>query len=177
MEPTLETPRLHLRQMRTTDIDQLLQIFADPKVMASFAEAPFNRDQMERWVQRNLDHQNRYGYGLFSVILKSRRVVIGDCGLEHMEIDGVQAAELGYDFRSDYWNQGYATEAATAVRDYAFHDLQLPQLISLIRVGNIASQRVAEKIGMRFNQEIRRHGARYWKYILDHETIPQTQLT
>jgi RimJ/RimL family protein N-acetyltransferase len=177
MEPTLETPRLHLRLMRASDIDQLLRIFADPKVMASFGEAPFNRDQMKRWVQRNLDHQNRFGYGLSSVILKSRGVVIGDCGLEHMEIDGVQAAELGYDFRSDYWNQGYATEAATAVRDYAFHDLQLPQLISLIRVGNIASQRVAEKIGMRFNQEIRRHGARYWKYVLIGDAIPQTQAT
>ncbi|MEJ2305864.1 MAG: GNAT family N-acetyltransferase [Anaerolineales bacterium] len=151
MEPTLETARLHLRLMQASDIDQLLQIFADPKVMASFAGAPFNRDQMERWVQRNLDHQNRYGYGLFSVILKSRGIVIGDCGLEHMEIDGVQAVELGYDFRSDYWNQGYATEAA--------------------------SQRVAEKIGMRFNQEIKRHGVRYWKYALDRETCPQTQPT
>jgi ribosomal-protein-alanine N-acetyltransferase len=177
MEPTLETARLHLRLMQASDIDQLLQIFADPKVMASFAGAPFNRDQMERWIQRNLDHQVQYGYGLFSVILKSWGVVIGDCGLEHMEIDGVQAVELGYDFRSDYWNQGYATEAATAVRDYAFHDLQLPQLISLIRVDNTASQRVAEKIGMRFNQEIKRHGVRYWKYALDRETCPQTQPT
>lgn len=177
MEPTLETARLHLRLMRASDFDPLLQIFTDPKVMASFAEAPFNRDQMEGWVQRNLDHQKQYGYGLFSVILKPGGVVIGDCGLEHMEIDGVPAAELGYDFRSDYWNQGYATEAATAVRDYAFHALQLPQLISLIRVGNIASQRVAEKIGMRFNQEIRRHGARYWKYVLIRDAIPQTQPT
>jgi ribosomal-protein-alanine N-acetyltransferase len=177
MQPSLETTRLHLRLMRASDVDQLLQIFADPKVMASFAEAPFNRDQMELWVQRNLDHQDQYGYGLFSVILKSSGVVIGDCGLEHMQIDGLQAAELGYDFRSDYWNQGYATEAATAVRDYAFHHLQLPQLTSLIRVGNRASQRVAEKIGMRFSQEIRRYEVLYWKYVLNRETIPPTQPT
>ena len=65
-----------------------------------------------------------------------------------MEVDGELATEVGYDFRSDYWNQGSATEAATAVRDYALDVLQLPCSISLIWVGNIASMRVAEKIGM-----------------------------
>jgi RimJ/RimL family protein N-acetyltransferase len=73
-------------------------------------------------------------------------------------------AELGYDFRSEFWNQGYATEAATAVRDYAFDVLKLPMLISLIRVGNLASKRVAEKAGMTLDEEYTRYGNRYWKY-------------
>jgi RimJ/RimL family protein N-acetyltransferase len=119
---------------------------------------------MTQWVERNLDHQAAHGYGLFSVILKSNGLLIGDCGLERIEVDGASVAELGYDFRSDYWNQGYATEAASAVRDYAFSQLQLPRLISLIRVGNRASQRVAEKIGMRLTDTITRHGHRYWHY-------------
>ena len=119
---------------------------------------------MMRWLQRNLDHQNRYGYGLFSVILKETGELIGDCGLEQMEVEGVQVAELGYDFRSEYWNQGFATEAACAVRDYAFDILQLPQLISLIRVGNLASKRVAEKVGMTLAEEFTRYEIQYWKY-------------
>ncbi len=65
------------------------------------------------------------------------------------------------------WNQGYATEAACAVRDYACQVLHLPQLVSLIRVGNLASQRVAEKVGMRCAAEITRYCHPYWKYILD----------
>lgn len=145
LESTLETERLILRPMQATDINALHLIFTDPKVMASFGVEPFSREQMLAWLGRNLDHQNQYGYGLFSVILKESGELIGDCGLEQMEVGGVQAAELGYDFRSDYWNQGFATEAACAVRDYAFDILQLPQLISLIRVGNLASKRVAEK--------------------------------
>ena len=160
----LETPRLHLRLMRASDVDDLLFIFGDPKVMASFGMAAFDRDQMARWTQRNLDHQERYGYGLFSVVSKSDRLLIGDCGLEHMEVDGIQVTELGYDFRSDYWNQGFATEAAGAVRDYALKVLQLPRLISLIRVGNIASKRVAEKIGMQCAGEIIRNGVSYWRF-------------
>src|SRR5262249_49288224 len=116
----------------------------------------------------NLKHQEEHGYGLFSVTLKSEGLLIGDCGLEQMEIEGVSVTELGYDFRSDCWNQGYATEAATAVRDYAFQTLRLPRLISLIRVGNQASRRVAEKIGMRLAEEIVRYGQPYWMYTIEH---------
>ena len=160
----LETPRLRLRLMTQSDIEDLLGIFGDPKVMASFNVAPFEHKQMEGWIQRNLDHQEKHGYGLFSVILKSNDQLIGDCGLEHMDIDGEMATELGYDFRSDYWNQGYATEAALAVRGYAFDELSLPTLISLIRTGNQASKRVSEKIGMVLIDEIVSNGINYWKF-------------
>ena len=164
LDLTLETERLLLRPMQATDIDALHLIFTDPKVMASFGGELFSRDQMQRWLARNLDHQNQYGYGLFSVILKESGELIGDCGLEQMESE--DAAELGYDFRSHYWHQGYATEAACAVRDYAFDILQLPQLISLIRVGNLASRRVAEKVGMTLAEEFSRYGIQYWKFAL-----------
>lgn len=150
--------------MLASDIDALLLIFTDPKVMAAFDHPPFTRGQMSRWLNRNLDHQKEFGYGLFSVILKETGGLIGDCGLEVMENMGT--AELGYDFRSDFWNQGYATEAATAVRDYAIDILKLPQLISLIRAGNLSSKRVAEKIGMTLAEEFTRYDIRYWKYSL-----------
>jgi RimJ/RimL family protein N-acetyltransferase len=162
----LETKRLILRPMLESDIDALQLIFTDPNVMAAFNHDPFTREQMAGWLQRNLDHQNEYGYGLFSVILKETGELIGDCGLEQMDVNGVQMAELGYDFRSDFWNRGYATEAACAVRDYAFDVLHLPQLISLIRVGNLASKRVAEKVGMTLTEEFTRYGNQYWRYAL-----------
>lgn len=161
---TLETPRLSLRPMRWEDVDHLLRVFSDPKVMACFGVPPFDRAQMERWVRRNLDHQARHGFGLFSVILKATGELIGDCGLEVMEVEGERVAELGYDLRSDHWNLGYATEAATAVRDYAFGTLGLPRLISLIRVGNLASRRVAQKVGMRLEAEVVRERRRYWRF-------------
>lgn len=157
--------------MLETDLDALHIIFTDPNVMASFGGDLLTRDQMRRWLRRNLDHQDRYGYGLFSVLLKGRDLLIGDCGLEHMVVEGQQVAELGYDFRSDFWNQGFATEAACAVRDFAFDIEMLPQLVSLIRAGNHASQRVAEKVGMTLAGEFRRAGNRYWKYSLRNKNI------
>jgi len=172
-ELNLETPRLRLRLMQSSDIDELINIFGDPKVMASFNTDPFERTQMQQWIDGNLEHQDLHGYGLFSVILKSDGILIGDCGLEHMTVDKKPVTELGYDFRSDYWNQGFATEAAIAVRDFAFSSLHLHSLISLIRIGNNASKRVSEKVGMHLANEMIRNGITYWKYVIENPTIAQ----
>ena len=161
---SIETQRLLLRPMEITDIDAMLHIFTDPLVIASFGIPPFERHQMKQWVQRNLSHQNEFGYGLFSVILKYNDLLIGDCGLEHRVIDGETVTELGYDFLSDYWHKGLATEAAKAVRDYAFIELKLPRLVSLVRIGNDGSKRVAERVGMTLISEFTRYGNKYWKY-------------
>jgi len=150
--------------MLIEDTEALLQIFADPAVMAAFNAEPFTRRQMEGWVQKNLVHQERYGYGLCSIVHKAEGELIGNCGLTHMDIGGVPVVELGYDFRSDYWHHGLATEAATAMRNYAFQVLRLSRLVSLIRRTNLASQRVAEKIGMTRAEEITDHGHNYWLY-------------
>lgn len=165
----IETDRLSLRLMESSDFDALLEIFGDPRVMASFDAAPFTRQNMSDWLERNLHHQEIHGYGLCSVILRSNGILIGDCGLEYMELEGEQVTELGYDFRSDYWNQGFASEAASAVRDFAFSELSLPSLISLIRVGNEASRRVSEKIGMRLVSEFTINDISYWKYGVNRE--------
>lgn len=170
--PTIETERLLLRPMQADDFEALLAIFTDPRVMASFGGELFTPAQMQDWLDRNLAHQAEHGYGLFSVIRKADGRLIGDCGLEQMTVGGQAVAELGYDLLSDAWNQGYASEAACAVRDYAFDVLQLPRLISLIRAGNLASRRVAEKVGMELLAESERYGIRYWQYGLANPTQP-----
>ena len=162
----IETDRLLLRPMEAGDCLELLMTFSDPKVMAAFGVEPFGEPDMKRWIARNLDHQARYGHGLFSVIHKADGILIGDCGLEHREIEGAAELELGYDIRSAYWKRGLATEAAAAVRDYAFQSLEQPRLISLIRPGNAASMRVAERIGMRRSAEVLQGETRYWIYAL-----------
>jgi RimJ/RimL family protein N-acetyltransferase len=153
--------------MKKSDIEDFVRMFADPKVMASFDVASFDRAELGQWIQRNLIHHSNFGYGLFSAILKINGLLIGDCGLQRMEIGGTQAVELGYEFRSDYWNQGYATEAAAAVRDFAFHQLHLPQLTSLVRVGNFGAMRVSEKIGMTRIGDITRNNHHHWQYVIE----------
>ena len=134
--------------------------------MAAFAATPLDRPAMQRWVVRSLQHQQRHGHGLFSIIHRRDGCLIGDCGIEYKTVLGVEQAELGYDLRSDYWNRGLATEAAEAVRDHAFGVLKLTRLISMIRVGNAPSQRVAEKVGMRREGATTMSGVDYWIYAI-----------
>jgi RimJ/RimL family protein N-acetyltransferase len=166
VSPILETERLVLRPMVDDDLGALLEIFGDPVVMAAFDAAPLERGQVRRWLDRNLAHQREHGFGLFAVCLAADGRLIGNCGLELMEVDGERVAELGYDFRSDHWNRGYATEAAAAVRDYALGVLAVPRLLSLIRPGNAASARVAEKVGLRSAGTVEKDGRTYLLYEL-----------
>jgi len=162
----IETTRLLLRMMRKDDIYSFLKIFTDENVMKSFNLRSFSRLQMENWMDRNLSHQKKYGYGLYSVILKSNEELIGDCGFEHTEFEDKKCVELGYDFLSEYWNQGYATEAARAILDYAIEKLQIDKSVicSFIRIHNKASQRVSEKIGMNRIKAYEKQKVKYYLY-------------
>ena len=157
--------------MNENDTEDMLKIFTDKNVMKAFGLQSFSREQMKKWVDRNLDHQKKYGYGLFSVILKSNQELIGDCGLAHTEFEGKPCVEIGYDFMSKYWNQGYATEAAKAVRDYAIGTLNIDTKVicSFIRKNNMASQRVSEKIGMQKAKEYEAYGIDYYLYAFSKE--------
>jgi RimJ/RimL family protein N-acetyltransferase len=150
--------------MQAGDVDALLAVFGDPRVMAAFAASPFDRLAMQCWVERSLQHQQRHGHGLFSMLHRQDGCLIGDCGIEYKKVLGVEQPELGYDLRSDNWNRGLATEATEAMRDHAFSVLKLTRLISMVRVGNASSRRVAEKIGMRMESEATVNGVDYLIY-------------
>src|SRR4029077_7146023 len=73
----------------------------------------------------------------------------GDCGLTPQYVDGIKEIEVGYHVRTSLQGNGYATEAATAARDFARDVLFLSRLIAIINPANVPSQRVAGKIGLR----------------------------
>ena len=73
----IETARLTLRLMTAEDVDGMLEIFGDPRVVASFGVPPFDRARMEKWVARNLAHQDRHGYGSFAVVHRADGLLVG----------------------------------------------------------------------------------------------------
>ncbi|UUZ58046.1 GNAT family N-acetyltransferase [Nocardioides sp. B-3] len=82
---------------------------------------------------------------------------VGDCGLTMQEVDGSWWVEAGWHVRSDLCRQGYATEAAVAVRETA-RVAGVEHLIAIIRPHNVASQRVAAKVGLVLEREIDKFG-------------------
>jgi ribosomal-protein-alanine N-acetyltransferase len=99
-------------------------------------------------------HRRNPELGLWATVYKGSGKFIGRCGLLPWDIEGQPQVEVAYTIARDYWGQGLATEAAQAILKYGFEKLNLARLVSLIEPENIASQRVAEKIGMSFEKRV-----------------------
>jgi ribosomal-protein-alanine N-acetyltransferase len=161
----LETQRLVLREFQFEDLDALAAILCDRETMRYYP-ASFDRAAVADWIRRNRTRYANGGYGLWAMILKSTRELIGDCGLVRQSVDAVDEIEIGYHVRRDLWNQGYASEAARACRDYGFANLKVDRLISLIRPENLASRRVAEKNGMTIWKEVTKVDLLHYVYAI-----------
>lgn len=154
----LDTTRLLLRHVHPFDEGALGNIFGDAEVMR-YGPGAQNQAWVRAWIHDARDSYQRWGFGPWAVVEKSRSAVIGYCGLFYFpDIAGQPEIEIGYRFARRWWGQGYATEAAQAVRDYAFGVLCLPRLVALIEPQNLASIRVAEKLGMRYEKEVMLEG-------------------
>lgn len=146
----LQTERLQLRTFNEADIDAMTRINQDPKV-CEFLPAIGDRNVTAAQIHRFIEHQQQHGFSLYAVELKSDPHFLGWTGLltPNFSAPFMPAVEIGWRLSSAHWNQGYATEAATAVANHAFDNLGLTELVSFTVAQNKASRRVMEKIGMR----------------------------
>ena len=145
---TIETPRLILREYTPEDLGALYEILSDPETMEHYP-APFTPEKTKRWIEWNLENYQRYGFGLWAVVLKETGEFIGDCGLTLQDIDGQQLPEIGYHIHKKYWRRGYGKEAARAVRDWAFQNTGFDILYSYMKYTNVGSYSTAMANGMK----------------------------
>lgn len=156
----LQTERLILREYQPDDLDKIIGIFSDPKTM-SYWPQPFTPSQVEAWIKRSLESYKINGFGRYLIKLKPTAEIIGDAGILKSNVADELVNDLGYIIHYPYWGKGYATEVATALKDYAFTVLKLDSLHINMPENHPASRRVAEKIGMKcireFNNEKNRN--------------------
>ena len=161
----LETPRLVLRPFTLDDLDPLAEALADPEVMRYVGEGEAvgkTRAQSERMLRELIAEYDRWGYGLWAVTSAEENDgrPIGWCGLIQWELDGITEVEVAYLLGRPYWGVGYATEAATAVRDYGIGPVGRTRLVSLVYPANEASLGVVRKLGMRYERDAEFFGKR-----------------
>lgn len=152
MKMILETERLFLREMTMDDFDALYAVLSDAEIMQHYPYT-FDEERVRSWIERNMDRYKNDGFGLWAVCLKNTGEMIGDCGLTLQNIEGQILPEIGYHIRRDQQRKGYAKEAATAVRDWAFGNTEYPALYSYCKYTNVGSFKTAESIGMHFEKE------------------------
>ncbi len=142
-----ETERLYFREMNQSDYNSLCKILQDEETMYAY-EGAFSDKEVQEWLDRQISRYQKWGFGLWAVILKETDEMIGQCGLTMQPWKESEVLEIGYLFRRQYWHKGYATEAAAACKKYAFDILKSEEVCSIIRDTNIASQNVAIRNGM-----------------------------
>ncbi|MCR4793535.1 MAG: GNAT family N-acetyltransferase [Lachnospiraceae bacterium] len=148
----LETDRLFLREMSMNDYDALYSVLADPAIMQHYPYK-FDETRVCGWIEKNIGRYEKDGFGLWAVCLKDTGEMIGDCGLTLQDIDGKVLPEIGYHISGKYQNMGYASEAAAAVRDWAFSNTEFAALYSYCRSTNTPSIKTAQAIGMSYDRE------------------------
>lgn len=148
----LTTERLLLRPFQSNDFDRAHQLFSDPDVMRFSLHGPYSEQKSRVFLNQCIFKSKNNEPSLLAVIDKKSKLLIGSCGFFPQQIQGMAELELGYRFLKSYWGQGLATEAVMAMKAYAFNEMGLTRLISLIETENVASVRVAEKNGFKLEK-------------------------
>ena len=150
----IETERLFLREMVEDDFEDLRRVLGDRDIMGHYPYE-FDDERIRSWIARNRERYSIFGFGLWAVCQKDTGEMIGDCGLTMQIIDGQIRPEIGYHIRADHQRQGYATEAARAVRDWTWQNTPFRAMYSYMKAENIPSIRTAMAYGCEYAGEFR----------------------
>jgi [ribosomal protein S5]-alanine N-acetyltransferase len=186
----LESPRLVLRRIAPDDLAFFTRLHALPEVARHLYPGgrPRSADETAAWLQYTLASYETLALGYLAVLRKEDGALIGRCGLMDLVVEPVTPdtglrkgwfgreeapagaaltfeCELGYTLDPSVWGQGYATEAASCVRDYARDVLRWPYAISAILPQNARSRRVAERSGARHEGQMEVIGLTWDRYL------------
>jgi ribosomal-protein-alanine N-acetyltransferase len=152
---TFQTERLLAERLRAEHLADYVQLFGNSRVMATLSAdgKPLPADEAAQWLQFSLEHWDRHGYGYWLIRTRAEKEFVGRAGLKSIHTNGRDEVELGYALLPEFWNQGLATEIARRVVKLAFDQIGLNELISCTLTTNVASRRVMEKAGFRFERE------------------------
>jgi RimJ/RimL family protein N-acetyltransferase len=150
----LETERLRLREIRPNDAQFLFELLNTPDWIANIGDRQVrNLDDARKYaIYRIWANCRRAGFGFYLLERKSDKVIVGMCGL--VRRDFLEDVDIGYALLPQFYSQGYVAEAALAVTHFAKQTLKLSRLAAITIEANKPSQRVLEKIGMRFERLI-----------------------
>lgn len=148
--PILQTDRMILSPLSRDVWEAYAAAWADPRMTTFIGGQP--RTRTESWGKflQGIGLWSLFGYGYWSFTSRETGAFLGSGGLASFErgipeLEGFP--EAGWAFIPDAWGQGLATEAIAAVLDWADESLGHPEIRCIIDAGNVASQRVADKLG------------------------------
>lgn len=154
MKLPIRTERLVLRELSVDDLDAYLLMVSDPEVMRYLYEDVMDREAALADLTRRLGSGDPEEGAWRNVAVERNGGFLGQVGVCLRSVEHRQC-EVGYAFRADAGGQGYATEAAGAMVDYAFTELGAHRVCGRLDARNAASARLLERLGMRREAHLR----------------------
>jgi len=148
----IETARLQLRRLSIDDGEFILRLLNEPSFIQNIGDRGVRTidDARGYIIQGPITSYEKFGFGLWMVETKSPSATIGICGL--LKRDVLDDVDIGYALLPEFWSQGYALEAASAVVCYAREKLGLKRVVAVTNPGNRSSIRLLEKMGFKYER-------------------------
>jgi ribosomal-protein-alanine N-acetyltransferase len=148
----IETLRLRLRHFTPDDADDLYHIYSYPELFKYMSnEKKLSWEQTVGVINSLTENWQQHQVGVWAVVYKKDRKLIGHCGFKFLE--NTQEIQIGYLLLPSYWGMGLGTEAASAALKYGFEVAKLERVVAVAKPENIASRRVMEKVGMKYEKD------------------------
>jgi RimJ/RimL family protein N-acetyltransferase len=146
----LETERLVLRPFTMDDAPFILTLLNEPSFLRYIGDKKVRtlEDARQYLLNGPIASYERNGFGLCLVELKDSQTAIGMCGL--LKREELPDPDIGFAFLPDFWNKGFAFEAAAAVMNDARARLKLNRILAIVNPDNYASIKLLERLGMKF---------------------------
>lgn len=150
-----QTEKLCLRHITKSDSPFILELLNDASYIQSIRDSGVRTiPEAEDYILKTYsENYHRFGFGLFLVELKESQTPLGICGLVKRET--LPDIDIGFAFLPRYWGKGYALNSSLAILDYARNNLKLHRVLAITSSHNLASIKVLQKLGMRFDRMIK----------------------
>ena len=162
-----ETERCVIKELSLEDLDELFALYED-ECIYKYTENLYPYEEELEFQRAYINNMYRFfGYGMWLVFCKETGKLIGRAGLEHREYDGEIELELGYVIGTPFQRQGYATEVCQRIIEIARNMTDFSRMNCLIDADNIASIRLAQKLGFTQREVIEAEGKKMCRFIRD----------
>jgi len=150
---SLETERLKLIPLESHDDENLFGLTSDPKVMKFIRKVDTDIFQAKKKIKELMSYsQSNPDFGMWMLRLKATDEFIGFVILIHIDLNTSYPIEVGYRLHTKFWKQGYATEAASRIKEYAENELKV-KVCAITIQENLGSQNVLKKIGLSYKED------------------------
>ena len=153
-----------MRRFSTDDAELLYDLNLHPDILKFTTDPLFRETNEAADFISNYSGYDTEGYGRMAVVRKTDQKPIGWCGLKYLPDEG--EVDLGYRFLPEVWGKGFAPETGAVFLDYGFNRLHLKRIIARIHTENLRSVRVAEKLGMKYENDTYSDNVRWMNFVI-----------